>query len=155
MVVVKSTRISDIWNLWYNRLNTDVTSITLDDSSTSTIQRYSSAYSQEVFNSKTNFPMLIIEPPTFEDTSQTFTKEKSNGEIIVEIYSTSSQAADKFADSVLNSIETYKKTLDDNGLQQVHGSIIDIDSSENGSIMIHVRRMRWIFDYTYTKTIAY
>lgn len=155
MVVEKSTRISDIWNLFYNRLNTDVTSVTLADASTSTIQRYSESYSQEVFNSLSNFPMLIIESPTLEDEPKTFKKEQTSCEIVVEIYTTSAQAADKFSDAILNSIETYKKTLADNKLQRITGELSDIDNTQNGSIMIHVRRMRFRMRYIYTKTIAY
>lgn len=136
-------------------MSTDVTSVTLVDASTSTIQRYSESYSQEVFNSSSNFPMLIIESPILDDESKTFTKEQSNCEIIVEIYTTSSQSADKFSDAILDSIETYKKTLADNGLQRVKGELFDRDNARDGSIMIHVRRMRWKFDYNYTKTIAY
>lgn len=155
MAIAKSTRTSDIWNLFRNRLVADVTSVTLNDSSTSTIQRYSASFSQESFNSQSNFPIMIIEDPTLDDESKTFTKEQSNGEIIIEIYSTSSQAATKFVDAIFESIDTYKTTLADNKLQRVHGEIFDIDSIENGSIMIHIRRMRFKFRYIYTKTIAY
>lgn len=154
-MVAKSTRISDIWNLFRNRLVADVTSVTLADASTSTIQRYSESYSQEVFNSSSNFPMLIIESPTLEDESKTFKKEQSNCEIVVEIYVTSAQAADKFSDAILDSIETYKKTLADNKLQRVHGEIFDVDNEQKGSIMIHVRRIRFKMRYIYTKTVAY
>ena len=153
--VEKSSRISDIWNLWYNRLSTDVTSVTLNDSSISTVQRYSASFSQESFNSTDNFPMMIIESPTFDDESETMTREKTTGEIFVEMYTTSAQSADKFSDAILDSIETYKKTLADNGLKQVHGSIVDKDEDPKGSIFVHVRRIKFTYEYRYTKSKSY
>jgi hypothetical protein len=64
-------------------------------------------------------------------------------------------SADKFADAILNTIETYKGTLADNGLKQVHGSITDSDFAQHGQIKIHVRRLRFSFEYFYSKTKAY
>lgn len=155
MVVIKSDIPSDIWNLFRDRMVADVINVTLADASVKTIQRYSESFSQEVFNSGSNFPILIIESPTLDNESKTFKKEQSNCEIVIEIYTTSSQVADKFAGAILDSIETYKKTLADNKLQRVHGELFDVDNDQKGSIMIHVRRMRFRMRYIYTKTVAF
>lgn len=154
-MVSKSSRISDIWNLFRSRILSEVKTVTLLNNTIVTVSRYSSAYSQEELSVSSNFPMIVIEPPRISDKSKTFSKEETTGTINIEVYGTSAEIADRFSDKILDTIETYKKILADNGLTDVHGSLEDIDSDSPGGFLVHVRRLRFEFTYKYTKTRAY
>jgi len=153
--VSKSTRAEDIWKLFHDRLVSQVTSVTIAGSTTVTIQRVDSSYNDSDFGSKSNFPIITIETPIFEDTNLTLSKEKTTGKITVEVYTTQAESAEKFSSSILNAVETYKTILSDNGLKNVHGSLTDSDFAEHGKIKVHVRRMDFSFDFFYTKTRAF
>ena len=154
-MVSKATRLEEIWTLFHNRLVSQVTSVTITGSTTVTIQRVDSSYNDSDFSSKSNFPIIVLETPSFEDINMTLTKEKTRGNIVVEVYTTQAESAEKFSSKILDSIESYKKTLSDNGLKNVHGSLTDSDFAEHGKIKVHVRRMNFSFDFFYTKTRSF
>ena len=154
-MVNKATRISEIWKLFHDRLVSQVTSVEITGNTIVTIQRVDASYNDSDFSTKSNLPIIIVETPTFDDTNLTMNKEKTSGYVVVETYTTQSESADKFSDSILDAIETYKTILSDNGLKNVHGKITDSDFAEHGKIKIHVRRMKFSFDFFYTKTRAY
>jgi len=155
MVIAKSTRLEDIWKLFHDRLVAQVTTVSIAGSQTITIQRVDSSYNDSDFSSKDSFPIIIVETPTLNDSNLTLYKEKSSGHIIVEVYTTQAESAEKFASNILNAVESYKKTLSDNGLKNVHGNLVDSDFAEHGKIKIHVRRMEFSFDFFYNKTRSY
>ncbi|MFW9872066.1 MAG: hypothetical protein ACFFG0_03115 [Candidatus Thorarchaeota archaeon] len=155
-MVDKSTLVSDIFLLFYNRIKSQVTTVTLSISPGSqTIQTYASSYSDVNFSSKDNFPILVINSPRVPQEQFTFTKTNVNGTIDLEIYCTNSQAADKFIDAINTAIETYKGDFADLGLQMLELDDTDNDFVEHGSIKVHIRTARWRFQYKYSRTRAY
>lgn len=148
--ILKSTIVENIWQNFRDRLES-VISVTITNGTIFTIQRYDSSYSDADFSTKSNLPIMVIETPILDINNFTFKKSVVDGTIQVEIYTTSSEAADKFSSSILNNIETYKKELSDVGLKNVIGSLTDTDFVTVGDIRVHVRRLKFNFKFYYIK----
>jgi len=156
VAITKSTLVNGIYKNFYDRLKSQVTTVSLSVSPGSqTIQTYSSSYSDIDFSSKSNFPILVINSPNIPQEQFTFGKTVVNGNIEIEIYATNSQAADKFLDSINNAIETYKGTFAGVGLRMLEVDDTDSDFVEHGKIKIHIRKVKWKFLYYYSRTKAF
>jgi hypothetical protein len=156
VVIAKSTLVSNIWENFYDRIKAQVTSVTLSISPGSqTVQTYTSSYSDVNFSSKSNFPIIVINPPRVTQEQFTLGKTQVNGEIEIEAFATNSQAADKLLDAINNSIETYKGDFADVGLHMLELDDTDNEFIEHGNIKVHRRRARWRFVYRYSRTTAY
>lgn len=156
MTISKSTLSSDIWSAFYTRVKDQVKTVTLSISpGNQTIQTYATSYSDVDFSSRSNFPILVISTPKIPQEQFTQTKTQVNGTIELEIYTTNSQAADKFIDAINDAIETYKKDFADLGLTRLEVDDTDDDFVEHGNIKVHIRTTRWKFNYHYDRTGAF
>jgi len=154
--ISKSSLLSNIWRNFYDRVKDQVTSVTISISpGTQTIQTYATSYSDVNFESKDDFPILVINTPKIPQEQFTFGKTQLNGVIEFEIYATNSQAADKFLDAVNAAIETYKYSFAGVGLKQLELDDIDVDFIEYGNIKAHIRTARWKFIYYFDRTGAF
>jgi hypothetical protein len=153
--VTKSTIVQSIWNNFYDRISANVKNVTLSDSSKDTIKTYTAAFPSKSFESKTNFPIVVIDTPEFSTDFRTWTRSIAEGTISLEVYTTKAESADKFVDAMINSIETYKKDLRDAGIRMIELDSMDNDMVENGRMKIHMRRMTFTFQFVYDKTLAY
>lgn len=154
--ITKSTIVDGIYKNFYDRLKSQVTTITLSVSPGSqTIQTYASSNSDVDFSSKSNFPILVINSPRVPQEQFTFGKTVVNGNIEIEIYATNSQAADKFLGAINDAIETYKRTFAGVGLKQLELDDTGDDFAEHGKIKVHTRTARWRFKYYYDRTESY
>ena len=138
-MVTKSTIESDIFTLIYDRLESNVTSVTLTDSSTQTIQTRTSSFPDQLIDSKSDYPILVVNPLDLKWTDFTLTKKQVEGNFSIDIYTTKSESADRFRQAIIDSIETYRTTLKSNGMDFVNLSGTDTDEVIRGGFKIHRR----------------
>jgi len=154
--ITKNTLVSSVWKNFRDRIVSQVNSVSLSISPGSqTVQTYASSYSDVNFSSKDNFPIIVIESPRIPQEQFTFGKTQVNGTIILEVYATNSQAADKFLDAINEAIESYKHEFSDLGIHMLEVDDTDNDFVEHGNIKIQIRRVTWRFVYRYTRTTGY
>jgi len=156
MTISKTTLSSDIWGEFYDRIKSNVTSVNISISPGSqTVQTYASSYSDVDFSSKSNFPIIVVNSPRIPHEQFTFGKTNVNATIDIEVFATNSQAVDKFHDAINESIETYKSSLADLGIQNLNLEDTDDDFVEHGNIKVHMRRSRFRFTFKFDRTRAY
>ena len=150
--VTKSSLIDNISKNFYDRLKANVTTVTLVDTSVITIQTYARAYNDTLLTSNSNYPVLIVDSPKISTERFTSGKSQVDGTIDIEIYSTSSEASDKFLSSIINSIETFRDDLLPTGLKNIQIQSTDSDFANKGGFKVHLRRVVFSFKYYYTTT---
>lgn len=151
----KTTLVSDIWKLFYDRIKSTVTTTTLSDGSLVTIQAYDSNFSDRPLESNDYYPVIVINTPSMSTDTFTSGKDIADCKIDIELYTFQAMSADKFLAQIQDTIETYKKILADNKLRKVKVEDISTDMFQRGSIKVHVRRIRFGFKFIYAKTLAY
>jgi len=153
MTISKSSVISDVFETIYDRL-TNVTSVTLSDSSISTIQTRTGAFPDKDIDEKSKYPILVINSPDISWEEFTLTKKTVNGAFVIDIYTTKAESADLFLDAIINSIETYRDTLSHTyGITNVNLESTDYDMAMRGKMKIHRKSCTFNFKYRFTKTI--
>lgn len=152
MVTVNSATISqNIWKNFYDRLKSNVTSVSITGSSpTVSIQTYTAAYSDEMLDAKSNYPILIVNEPELPTDNLTFRDTNTSGTITIEVFTNQSESATKFKDKIRLAIEGYKSTFDSVGIHNVKITDEDSDMEERGKIKIHIRRVTFSFEHDYT-----
>jgi len=154
MAISKSSVISGIFENIYDRL-TNVTSVTLSDASTSSIQTRTGAFPDKDIDETSKYPILVINSPDISWEEFTLTKKQVMGTFTIDIYTTKAESADLFLDAIINSIETYRATLGNTyGLVFVNLDSTAYDSVMRGKIKIHVRSCIFSFRYKFTKTLS-
>ena len=153
MAISKSTVITGIWENIYDRLNSGVTSVTLSDSSTSTIQIYTGAFPDSEIDTKTSYPILVVNSPNLSWEDFTLTKKDVIGTFAIDIYTTKAESADLFLDAIIASIEAYRGTLS-NTYRVTKVNLESTDSAQEmrGKMKIHMRSCTFGFKYKFTKT---
>ncbi len=155
--VTKENLISNIWKNFYDRLNSQVVNTSKTDTAGNsiTLTKISSSFPDKAFETKSNYPILIVDTPTLSSESFTLGKTQVTGTIDCEIYTNQAEIADSFVDAIINAIETGKGTLADSGLHNVQVESTNSDMVERNSIKIHMRRVSFSFIFRYAKTRAY
>jgi len=158
--IPKSSFMSGIWEKFYQRLSSDVTSVTLADSSTPTIQTYTSAFPDkpvdqsdaDTTTSASSYPILVLNSPDFSYETQTFGKKRVEGTIEIEIFTTKSESTDKFMEAIIYSIETYRDTLAGQGIKMVKLESTGKEEFFRGRIKVHVKSCIFSFIYYFDST---
>lgn len=154
-MIEKSTVIENTWKEFYDRIKEQVVSTTITGGVDITVQNYVSTFPDKLIDSKSNYPILVIDTPKFDGETFTMGKETLNGSIDIEIYTNQAEAADKFLSQIIDSIETHKYTLRTNGLSMVKLSGITPDNVSRDKINLHTRMASFTFKFRYVKTGAY
>jgi len=137
----------------YDRMVANVTSVTLTDSSTSTIQTYTGAFPDKDIDTKSVYPICVINTPSFKWTDFTFTKKQVEGSFTVDIYTTKAESADLFLDAIIESIETYRATLKSTyNMEWVNLESTDSAHEQRGKMKVHMRSCTFNFKFQFTKT---
>ena len=140
----------------YDRIKADVTSVSITGSVTVTIQTYTNSFNEEMIETKSNYPILIMNSPEIESEEDfTLTKKRSSGSFIVDILTTQKESADKFADAIKDSIETYRDDLRATGMISVNFDSSSSDDVQRGGFMVHSKSLKYKFDFIYQKTGVY
>jgi len=152
MAIDKSEIISDVWTYFKDRLESEVTTVTLSDSSTQTIKTYSNTIPDKLANARSAYPILIVNSPEISWDEFTLTKKWAMGSITIDIFTTKHEASDLFADAIIDAIETYRSTL--SGLNLINVSLDSTSKDEYflGQIKIHNKSITFIWRFAFTKT---
>jgi hypothetical protein len=148
----KSDLIRAAWRDFYDTLSTDVTSVTLADASTSTIQTYTNAFPDKTATSRSSYPILVINSPEINWSYFTLKKDKVMCSIDVEIYATSSEATARFADAIQNSIETNKDDLRAYNIMRLELDDTSHGEEFRGDIKVHITTLTFSFEFIFNKT---
>lgn len=125
-----------IWNLFYDRIVDQVTSVTLLNSTVVTIQKYANAWNSSKIKNKSDLPILIIEPPKFSTEQIKFKTTRYTGLITIYINTTQKEAAIKFIDAINESIESYRTTLKNTS----DIKFLEIDDEDDGNLDLNTFR---------------
>ncbi|MFW6377128.1 MAG: hypothetical protein ACOCZ5_00645 [bacterium] len=161
MVTINKASVADnVWKTIYDRLNSDVSSVTAnvqytDGTYIHKVQSITETFSDKEKTQKSDYPILVINPITLGDLDYTFGKKFRNITITIEIFATANVVADKLMDSVVESIETYRDNLTEFGIRNVILEDTDFDTfTDRGGIKLHNRTItfsgRVIYDSTRT-----
>jgi hypothetical protein len=153
--VSKSTIIQDVWKNFYDRVKAKVTTVSITGSETITVQNYVSSFPDQLLDSKTNYPVLVVRTPNFSTEQFTLTRDNFIGTIDLEIYTNQGESADKFLSSILNAIETYKRDLRLVGIVEVELQDTESDNYERAGLRIHYRRATFNLSFKYTMTKSF
>lgn len=154
----KGNILSGIFNIIYDRLISNVNSVVLSDGNTSTIKKYTGAFPESEVKdagdgSKELFPILVVNSPNLSWEPFTLTKKNVNGTFVIDIYTTKAESSDRFIETIINSLETYRDTLGNvYGITFVNLESTDYDHVMRGKIKIHLRSCTFGFKYKFTKT---
>ena len=154
MAISKATVGSDIWEAFYNALNGNI-SVTLSDSSTSTVQTYTGAFPDKDIDVTSKYPILVIENPSLNWTDFTLTKKYVEGNILIEIYSSGAEAAQKLTNDVIETLETNRYNFTALKLLFVNLESQNYDSFMRGEMKIHKQGTTFSFKYPFTTTKVY
>lgn len=152
VTISKASILANVWENIYDRLSSNVTSVTTGGGTQFTIQTYSSSFPDKYIDDKDSYPILIIEPVNLEWSPHTLTKKNANGTFTINLYCTDSEAADLFLDKIIDSIETYRDDLYALGMY-----FIDLDSTSSDNVLrggfkVHLRSCTFSFIFRFTKT---
>jgi len=148
----KSTITQKIWENVYDRLKDNVSSVSITGSQTITIQTWTNSFPDKELDTKGDYPILVVNSPTISWEKFTFRKKQVNGNIVIDIYTTQSESADKFTDAIIDSIETYRDDLKDVRITDVVLDSTDRDSAFRGVFKVHLSSINFSFKYIFTET---
>ena len=150
--LTKSTVVQAVFGNIYNRMVADVTTVTLSDATTSTIQTYTGSFPDKDFDTKSNYPICVIVSPDISWEPFTLTKKQVVGTFTIEIYTTKAESADLFIDAIINSIETYRNTLGNTDkMTFVNLEGTSYDQMMRGKMKVHMRSCTFGFRFQFTK----
>lgn len=150
--VSKATVTEDIWKNFYDRISSEVTTTTITGAVTVNVQNYVSSFPDQLIDSKADYPIIVIENPTFSSEDFTMTRGAFEAKIGIEAYTNQAESADKFLSQIMDTIETYKRDLKLVGISKLELESTNSDKVSRDKISIHTRRALFKFKFHYTKT---
>jgi len=151
VAITKTNIIQAVWENIRDRLADNVTSVSITGSVTVTIQTYTGAFPEKVANSKSSYPILVVNAPEIDWEPFTLKKKWANGTFTIDIYTTQAESADKFLTAIINSIETYRDSLKQTGkMSFVNLESTGSDHITRGGFTIHNRSCTFSFKYIFT-----
>ena len=153
--VTKNSIIPDIWKNFYDRIKDQVTTVEITGANTITIQNYVSSFPDQLIDSKSDYPIIVVDDPKTPTGVLTAGKTRIDGDITIGVYTTQAESASKFLSLIIDSIETYKGDLSKVGIKNIE--IIDTaqDSHSRDKIKLHYRRVTFSFEFFYNKTTGF
>lgn len=153
--VSKATIIENIWKNFYDRISSTVLTTTITGGTTVTVQNYVSSFPDQLIDSKSDYPIIVVENPTFGNVSLTMTRGTYEGEIGIEVFTNQAESADKLQSQIMDAIETYKYQLKLVGISMVELERTESDRVNRDKVKVHTRRALFKFKFNYNKTLAY
>lgn len=135
-----------------DRMASAVTTVTLANSDTFTVQTYTSSFPDKQIDDKSSYPILITNPVEITWEDFTFTKKYVQGTFTIDIYSTNSEASDLFLDDMVDSIETFRDDFYALGVHMVDLDSTNSDSVLRGGFKVHLRSATFSFRFYFTRT---
>ena len=145
----KETIVSDIWENFYDRVNSTVTDPNIAKRSK---WIYSTFPLEDIENRSIDWPVIIINPIGVNWEKFSLTKNYAVGSIDIELYTTSASSADTYTDSIMNGIETSKDDLRAVGLEFIYLVNRNSDVVFRGKNTIHANVLTFSFRVIFEKT---
>lgn len=162
MVAISKSDIEDtLWKTIYDRLNTDITSVTAnvkytDGTFVHPIQTITTSFSDKEKTQKSDYPCIVIQPIRLGEEEHSFKKKFQTVRITIGVFSTANVVADKYLGKIRTSIETYRSGLRDLGIRDVKLDSTDDDTfMDRGGIKLHYREVIFTGRYIYSSTQVY
>jgi hypothetical protein len=152
--ISKTNIIENTWKNFRDRLSS-LGSVSITGGTNVSVQTFVSSFPDNSVDTKSDYPILVVEPPKISTESFTLGKDQVNGTITVEIYTNQAESADKFMSKIIDSIETFRDDLAGVGLHNIQIDSTDSDHVQRDQIKIHVRRTTWNFKYRFSRTRSY
>lgn len=153
--ISKESIIPDIWENFYNRIKDQVTIVFLNFGKDITIQNYVSSFPDQLIDTKSEYPIVVVNDPKVPTEPLTVGKTRIDGTIEVEVYTNQAESASKFLSLIINAIETYKGDLSSVLIKNVEVIDTNQDSATRGKIKLHKRSVTFSFTHTYAKTAGF
>jgi len=152
-IPTKQTLVNSVFGIIWDRIQSDVTTVTLSDTTTSTIQTYTGAFPDQEIDTKSKYPICVINSPELSWEDFTLTKKQVNGTFTIDIYTTKAESADLFLDAIITSVEGFRGTLKHTDkLDMVNLESTDSDHiMRSNSMKIHMRSCQFSFSFRFTK----
>lgn len=154
VAITKATVSQGVWKNFFDTINGNVTTVTATDSSTHEAH-YSASFPDKVADTKSSYPIVLIESPNLIWERFTLSKQWVNGTIDLSIFSTKAEVIDKMTDDVINLIETARGTFADLGLKFVKLESTSKDEFFRGQIKVHMKTISFSWRYIFTETGVY
>jgi len=90
----KSTIIQTIYQNIYDRIKDNVKSVSITGSVTVAVQTYTNSFPDKPLDSKSDYPILVINVPSLRWDTFTLTKKTATGNFNIEVYTTQTESAD-------------------------------------------------------------
>jgi len=150
--VSKSSIIPGVWKNFYDRIKSQVTTVTITGSTVVPVQNWVADFPDQLIDTKSEYPIIVVRDPKTPTDTFTATKTKLTGTIEIEVFANQAEAASKLIAQVINSIETYKGDLAKVGIRQITNADTNQDSATRGKIKLHLRSIVFNFTLFYTNT---
>ena len=145
--VTQSTITTGVWNNFLSIMKANVNSVSGAGSKTITIKKHYASFPDELAESKSNYPLLIISSPDFNFTPVTFRNRQVEGTIDIEILTTQSEGADKFKDLINYSLLQNEDSLIAVGIEELQLNDTASDQYNRGKLSVHSRKVVWGFKF--------
>jgi len=149
----KSTIIQTIYQNIYDRIKDNVKSVSITGSVTVAVQTYTNSFPDKPLDSKSDYPIIVINVPSLRWDTFTLTKKTATGNFNIEVYTTQTESADKLTDALINSIEAYRDDLRAVNIHFVNLETVSQDNFTRGKISVHGRTMNFSFKYIFTGSL--
>ena len=150
--ISKSSIIPDVWKNFYDRIKDQVTTTTITGSVIVDVQNYVASFPDQLLDTKSNYPIIVVNDPTTPTDTFTASKTRLDGTIELEVYTNQAESASKLIAQIIDSIETYKGDLAGVGIKEIKNLDTSQDSATRGRIKLHVRSVIIGFTFFYTNT---
>ena len=154
-VVDKASIIPDVWKNFRDRIKDQVTTVTITGPETFTVSNVISSYPDTILDSKSNYPIIVVEDPKTPTDILTAKKTQINGSIKIGVYANQSESASKLLSQAINAIETYKGDLSKVGIRKIEITDTNQDFFNRDKIKIHYREVIFEFLFFYTNTVGF
>lgn len=155
--VEKLTKEPNVWknfsDLMKDQVKTVVTS--LADVGTATIQIYTNSYTDNEFDSKSDYPVIVINEPELPSKRLANGITQYDGSIEIDVFACQKETASRFKALIDYTIETNKHKLADAGLQMIDFGTPLGDTFMNGGLKVHMMGSIINFKLTLPRTGGY
>ena len=153
--VNKASIIPDVWKNFRDRIKDQVTTVTITGAAEYTVSNVISSFPDTILDSKSNYPIIVVEDP--KTPTDTFTAKKTQiiGSIKIGVYANQSESASKLLSQAINAIETYKGDLSKVGIRKIEITDTNQDFFNRDKIKVHYREVIFDFLLFYSNTVGF
>ena len=150
--ITKEKLITTIWRNFRTPVFDNIKKVTLLDGAIVNMKSVTAAFPDELRDSKSSYPVIVIEMPTLNTSQFTFGKKKVRGTIKLSLYTLQSYSADRFLEDTINLFESKIQDLADLQLFSVKVDDTDAQMISREAIKLHKRYVMFSFEYIFRST---